>query len=144
MIRNIRGFSNPLKLQEVSNFLCSKKVNVVGLLKVKVKDDAKDRLTTKLGKGWNWVWNTSMNGKSRIMVGFRNDGTKVDVISIHPQFITCRIIDKDIRPVELVSFIYGFNTIVERKILWEDLKIFPKSINERPWAIMGDFSFIFY
>ncbi|GJS19654.1 RNA-directed DNA polymerase, eukaryota, reverse transcriptase zinc-binding domain protein [Tanacetum coccineum] len=39
-----------------------------------------------------------------------------------------------------VSIIYALNNRRERKILWNDLKNQSNSINNKPWALMGDFN----
>nr|XP_016489638.1 PREDICTED: uncharacterized protein LOC107809505 [Nicotiana tabacum] len=43
----------------------------------------------------------------------------------------------------LVTIIYGFNTIEQRKGLWKDLKTLAQGIT-RPWLVIGDFKAMFY
>lgn len=42
--------------------------------------------------------------------------------------------------VFFISFVYGFNTEVERRVLWNELSVFSSFLTDSAWTICGDFN----
>ncbi|XP_073291645.1 uncharacterized protein [Primulina huaijiensis] len=87
--------------------------------------------------------NFLLNNKGRIMVLWNPNKIRLDVIATTEQSmhvkIQCLLTDK----VFCTSFVYGFNTIVQRRTLWDDMKTF--GINcKLPWIILGDFNNVLF
>ena len=43
----------------------------------------------------------------------------------------------------ILTVVYGFNTIEQRKSLWQEMNTISKGISQ-PWLIVGDFNVILY
>lgn len=55
------------------------------------------------------------------------------------QMVHCIVKDKGSDFSCELTFIYGYNTIVDRKELWDQLKSLNNNIKV-PWLVMGDFN----
>lgn len=56
-----------------------------------------------------------------------------------PKLVPCYIEDKGSNFASYVTFIYGYNTNINRKDIWEQLGIIHKIMTDL-WVILGDFS----
>lgn len=53
--------------------------------------------------------------------------------------LTCQVTHIPMQASFVVTFVYAFNTIKERKELWTSINNFSSSI-QQPWIILGDFN----
>lgn len=59
------------------------------------------------------------------------------------QLLHCQVISKQNGMRYLLTVVYGFNKIEQRKELWNDLQVFAPRSNT-PWLICGDFNALLY
>ncbi|XP_073046253.1 uncharacterized protein [Primulina eburnea] len=89
--------------------------------------------------GTQFVHYFDLNSKGRIFVLWNPLKIKVDILRITEQSIHAKVECLVTKRNFCTSFVYGFNTIVQRRDLWDDLKSFGTLCN-LPWIVMGDFN----
>lgn len=132
---NVRGFHKPLKQRGVQYFMDTHKIDIFGILESKF-DEKMLRINFR---GLIVVHNFQNTAKGRIFLLWNPNTIHVDVLSMSDQAIHTIIVCRRTRTTFNFSFIYGFNTIVQRKDLWENLKCFGNNCT-LPWILFGDFN----
>ncbi|XP_021767730.1 uncharacterized protein LOC110732120 [Chenopodium quinoa] len=135
---NVRGLNDPSKVADVRQLLNRTKSNLICLLETKVKQHKSTGLQRKIGYGLNWVCNYSCSGKGRIWLGWMSDKLRVEVITIHTQFIHCCISNIDYSRQFYVTFVYGLHSIQDRKGFWSSIEAIGPAV--LPWLCTGDFN----
>ena len=119
---NVRGLNSPLKQHEVVGLMKSKQLDVCGLLKTKLSL-AKVACIHKLRlKTWQFVSNVEAAAYARIVVFWNPETVKVKMIYFSAQGIHVMATSLVQQFCFTATFIYGFNTIIARRALWEDLR----------------------
>lgn len=62
--------------------------------------------------------------------------------TVFDQCVHCVVANKVLHYTMEISFIYGYNTIGQRKTLWNDLREIGNN-RRNPWVLLGDFNTIF-
>ncbi|XP_073151778.1 uncharacterized protein [Henckelia pumila] len=119
---NMRGFNKPLKQRHVQGVLKKYNLSVLGLLEVKVNVNLMDRMIDTKFTGMSFLHNFHMCTNSRILVMWDSKDVMLDV---------------------LASFIYGRNSVVARRPLWDFLINHGENIS-LPWILLGDFNCVRY
>ncbi|XP_073300490.1 uncharacterized protein [Primulina huaijiensis] len=104
-----RGFHKPLKQKSVQSLVNTHKIDVFGILESKMDENALHNLLRSRFPGINEQ-------------------------AIHVS-IQCLLTNNMI----YASFIYGFNIIVQRRSLWDDLKLIGANCT-LSWLVLGDFN----
>lgn len=71
------------------------------------------------------------------MVGWRPEAFTVDVLYVSAQLFHCKIEPTGPCPGFFCSFVYGYNELAAREVLWRELEAFKY---DDPWIVMGDFN----
>ncbi|XP_062112634.1 uncharacterized protein LOC133823801 [Humulus lupulus] len=134
---NLRGLNGPKKQVEVLN-LCSKnKIGVGALLETKMRGS---KVTEMMANRFlNWEYYSSSINEGRILIIWRRVFVKVTVIEENSQFVHCQVRMAGLKFPFSVTFVYGRNTLEERKSLWHKL---PMSTADG-WIVLGDFNAVF-
>lgn len=139
---NVRGLNN--KCSFVKNFLLSHKLSLFGLLETRVnKDVAKILASDILPNNFRWHFNYDSHPGGRIWVGWNPSVWNLQLLASSSQHITCTIFMHNNPTPFVISFIYGFNTIQERRVLWSDLAGVSQLAGDLPWVACGDFNVIY-
>ena len=134
---NIRGLNSPLKQHEVANLLKKKKVDVCALVEAKISELKIVQMCRFRLKKWKFASNATTNSYARIVLFWNPDTVSVDVMHTSDQAINVRISSLVTQSVFGACFVYGRNTIIQRRSLWNDLRSWsPNS----PWLVLGDFN----
>ncbi|XP_062080445.1 uncharacterized protein LOC133785209 [Humulus lupulus] len=89
----------------------------------------------------NWDFYSSPITEGRILIIWRKILLKVIVLEETNQYVHCYIKMAGQKHPFSATFVYGLNTMEERKILWQSL---PRlSLLASSWVILGDFNAIF-
>ncbi|XP_062075058.1 uncharacterized protein LOC133779074 [Humulus lupulus] len=90
----------------------------------------------------NWEFYNSLIVEGRLLIIWRKSFVRVLVIVESAQHVHCVVKMAGQVNAFCLTFVYGFNDIEDRKILWKNLVQlnFPVS----PWLILGDFNSVFY
>ncbi|XP_062080902.1 uncharacterized protein LOC133785700 [Humulus lupulus] len=111
-----------------------------GLLETKLKGNKVQELMDKKFTSWEFYNSPIVEG--RLLIIWRKSFVRVLVIAKSSQHVHCVVKMAGQVNAFCLTFVYGFNTIEDRKILWQNLVQlnFPVS----PWLILGDFNSVFY
>lgn len=137
---NVRGFHKALKQRSVQAIMATHKIDVIGILESKF--DGKD-LSTLLRirfQGMSAVHNLDCDSRGRIMILW-NSLVDVNIVGVNTQFVHLAITCRQTSTLFYATFVYGLNTIVERRPMWEELKLFGDTCLS-PWMVLGDFNSI--
>ncbi|XP_020259145.1 uncharacterized protein LOC109835584 [Asparagus officinalis] len=66
----------------------------------------------------------------------------IQIVKLSAQHITCIVKSLDGRIDCVISSIYGYNLMENRKDLWSELKLIHQSIGNTPWLLCGDFNVV--
>ena len=135
---NIRGLNHPSKQSEIAKFVFSNHLDVLGITKSKVHIPNQDRIQKTLLPSWKFVSNSQPNAVDRIWVGWNPDKVNITVILNTPQIIHVSIASLDLSIVYEASFIYGLNTIQDRRSMWTSMRTIFASAGGTPWISLGD------
>nr|XP_019069479.1 uncharacterized protein LOC109120276 [Solanum lycopersicum] len=66
---------------------------------------------------------------------------EVRMITSSAQLLHCQVNDRSKNYQFIVTIVYGFNTVEQRKSLWQEMKTISQGVTQ-PWLIAGDFNAI--
>ncbi|XP_062099266.1 uncharacterized protein LOC133805147 [Humulus lupulus] len=136
---NIRGLNGSKKQTDVLDICRRNKVGVGALLETKMRGNKVMELMAN--KFRNWDFYSSPVTEGRILIIWRKIFVKVIVLEETTQYVHCYIKMAGQKHPFSATFVYGLNSMEERKILWQRL---PKlSLLASSWVILGDFNAIF-
>ncbi|XP_062088802.1 uncharacterized protein LOC133795366 [Humulus lupulus] len=137
---NVRGLNNKGKQESVLEFCNVNKIGVGGLLETKLKGNKVQELMDN--KFTTWEFYNSPIVEGRLLIIWRKSFVRVLVIAESAQHVHCVVKMAGKVNAFCLTFVYGFNAIEDRKILWYNLMqlSFPVS----PWLILGDFNSVFF
>nr|TKR91515.1 hypothetical protein D5086_0000222070 [Populus alba] len=88
-------------------------------------------------KNWKVLSNVAAASTARIVVFWNPTTVNIDLLGFSAQGLHVLISSLVHQFKFFASFVYGFNTIIARRALWDDLRNWsPNS----PWLILGDFN----
>ena len=115
------------------------KVEIMGILETKLKrQNSKDVVKHKFRR-WATFDNFHNHQAGRILVLWNPAKVRLDVVYCSTQVIHCHATCLIPGAEFYLSFIYGFNTVVGRRPLWDNLANFNSSL-DCPWITLGDFN----
>lgn len=133
---NVRGFSEPLRRREILHMCNKKKIDILGILETKIKDEEVQEAMSMFREEWKWLVASNF-GKSRIIVIWRANTVSISASKIQPQYVSCDVFFKNPGSAGRVIFVYGNNRSNERLNLWHQLRM---EIDRVPSLIVGDFN----
>ncbi|XP_057950992.1 uncharacterized protein LOC131145824 [Malania oleifera] len=111
----------------------------MGILETKLTEDKLMEMMNRKARTWEQLNNFETHRGGRIAVIWNPKKIQVHWAQKSPQAVhcigKCNVIGKKF----LVSFIYGFNSLVGRRELWKDL-IQTGNNQPMPWVVLGDFN----
>ena len=134
---NIRGLNSPLKQHEVAKILNKKKVDVCALVETKISSVKLDHMRKSKFKKWSITSNVTSSSKARIIVLWNPNTVLVEVLDVSEQGMNVRLQSLVHQTRFHVCFVYAFNSIVQRRSLWENLRQWN---SDNPWLVVGDFN----
>ncbi|XP_062080369.1 uncharacterized protein LOC133785130 [Humulus lupulus] len=137
---NVRGLNKKGKQEVVLEFCNVNKIGIGGLLETKLKGNKVQELMDN--KFTNWEFHTSPIVEGRLLIKWRKSFVKVVVISESTQHVHCMVKMAGQADTFSLTFVYGLNSIEDRKVLWSNLGHL--SFPVPPWLILGDFNSVFF
>ncbi|XP_062086251.1 uncharacterized protein LOC133792368 [Humulus lupulus] len=98
-------------------------------LETKLKRNKIEEMMSNVFLGWNWYSDMAVEG--RIMLVWKEDVVSLTVTQSQDQLINCEVKIKGVSQKFCLSFVYGRNTMEERKGV------------ELPWLVVRDFNAVF-
>nr|XP_009763624.1 PREDICTED: uncharacterized protein LOC104215506 [Nicotiana sylvestris] len=92
-----------------------------------------------MGNDWEIATDYTQSPNGRIWIGWKPQQVEVQIVASRLQFMHCLVKDKGSNFTIQITFIYGLNTINERKALWQGLRTLNNNITD-PWITLGDFN----
>ncbi|XP_073291149.1 uncharacterized protein [Primulina huaijiensis] len=136
---NVRGFNKPLKQSNAQGLIKKHNLSILGLLEVKVKACLVDRMMATNFPGMSFIHNFLLSDKSRVLLMWNNSVVNVDLLEMTDQVNHVNVVFLHSNRVFVISFVYGLNSVVERRPLWDFLMGCGDSV-VLPWMVLGDFN----
>lgn len=135
---NVRGANDPLKQSEIKKFIKRNKIDIMGLMEVKVRESKIERVAKNIFPRWKFCHS---NGTvPRIWCGWNGRKVSGTVVKEMPQCLTLTLDVLRTKKKLLLSVVYGANKKEDRLALWQELKEIYETKQGIPWAVMGDFN----
>uniref|UniRef100_A0A803QE60 Reverse transcriptase domain-containing protein n=1 Tax=Cannabis sativa TaxID=3483 RepID=A0A803QE60_CANSA len=134
------GINDHGKQNQVKGMLHANKAGLVGLLETRVKASKLGVLYLNIFKGWCFTSNNAWHDGGRIVVAWNPSSFSVNILKCTSQLIHLQVATLDGKSF-FATFVYAFNDIEGRKLLWNDLC---SLISLEPWMVMGDFNDILF
>src|SRR5436190_1373443 len=119
---NARGINDPRKQKRLKVALRKFNVNIICLLETHVKQNSSLAIAAFLAPGWNFVANYDHADLGRIWI-LSDQNVRLEVFAMTDQIIHYHIFFKTQKKYSFLSVVYGVNSVVGRRMLWNDLKI---------------------
>ncbi|GJY68243.1 RNA-directed DNA polymerase, eukaryota, reverse transcriptase zinc-binding domain protein [Tanacetum coccineum] len=118
----ISGMNTSEKHNEVMNLIRSESIKVCVVLETRLKIKKLQNSCDRVFQGWDWISNMHECSKGcRIVVGWDNDDTSVQVLHKTNQSIFCVVSADKYKFKIFFTFVYVANEGLERRRLWEEL-----------------------
>ncbi|XP_060190886.1 uncharacterized protein LOC132620215 [Lycium barbarum] len=136
---NVRGINKRYKQKELKQYLLNKRIKLAGIVETRVKEQNMANRLNKIAPRWSSYANYQEAVNGRIWFLWDPNWYEVSLKHKTTQMMHCHVRDRTTDNHFLITVIYGFNTLEQRKSLWEDLKGVNQGINQ-PWILAGDFN----
>lgn len=93
-----------------------------------------------MGNDWEVATDYTQSPYS-IWICWKPQQVEVQTLISRPQFVHFLVKDKRSPFASQITFVYGLNTINERKVLWKRLRTLNNSTTD-PWIVLGDFNVV--
>ncbi|KAG5544078.1 hypothetical protein RHGRI_016730 [Rhododendron griersonianum] len=90
---------------------------------------------------WSFLHNAAPGCVVRIVLAWDAQLFKVDVIFSSSQLIVVKVLNVD-QLIFYISCVYGHNLMVDRRVLWADMKSLAPAIGDAPWLQLGDLNVV--
>ncbi|PWA73271.1 RNA-directed DNA polymerase, eukaryota, Reverse transcriptase zinc-binding domain protein [Artemisia annua] len=132
---NIRGLSTTDKQNEVMNFIENEQLSICAILETHLKTSKIQRIGDRIFGMWEWTDNLRMCDKGcKVMLGWNQD--KVSVTMVHIAKVLCKVRTVTGNIGLFCTFVYAANGGVERRILWKDLCIYKRIVEDKAWVLI--------
>lgn len=136
---NIRGLNN--KQSFLKDFISFNKFGLLAVLETHVKVDLSSSISKFVAPHFSWIFNYDKHYNGRIWVGWDSLRWSLVLVDSSAQHITCKARCLVTNTEFVVSFVYAFNTVIGRRVLWNDLVEVKNSFPDNTaWCILGDFN----
>ncbi|XP_074308496.1 uncharacterized protein LOC141643297 [Silene latifolia] len=139
---NIRGLNKLVKQIEVNKFLTQNKLDILGILETRVKENKSQRILRNKFRGYSSFCIYSKHYNGRIWLVWNPSTTRVTMLQVHAQVLHCHVHHLATGRAFHLSVVYGGNCPVHRASLWDSLTAMAPQVG--PWVVMGDFNIVRY
>ena len=138
---NLRGLNSRGRQRMVRSWVASNNFLVGSFLETYVSEANASAVLDATLPGWPTDNNYGFSELGRIWVVW-HPSVSVLVFKKSDQLILCSIKLPMVSQSFVVAFVYGRNTPLQRRSLWDDISALSSSspLNSTPWALMGDFN----
>ncbi|XP_074266088.1 uncharacterized protein LOC141588551 [Silene latifolia] len=137
---NIRGLNDPLKQQEVLQFLLAHRVDCGAIIETHVKNNAIKEIS-KVFTGFQLIHNNDYHHNYRIWVLWKPHIISLTVLHKSAQHIHCSLLHLASQRRVEVTFLYAYNARSYRRDLWKALLDISTQAT-LPWLCLGDFNVV--
>ncbi|KAI8527740.1 hypothetical protein RHMOL_Rhmol12G0097800 [Rhododendron molle] len=90
---------------------------------------------------WSSFHNASTGSVARIIVAWNPQVLQVDLVFSSSQLIVVKVLPED-QKLFYVSYVYGQNNMMQRRRLWDNMRVLLPIIGDAPWIQLGDFNVV--
>ncbi|KAK9732856.1 hypothetical protein RND81_04G027300 [Saponaria officinalis] len=137
---NVRGCNDPLKLQDVCNFIRRENMDVFGVLETRIKEKKALKLAGSRFKAFGFLANYAYHRNGRIWVLWNPCTVSITSMCAQSQYLHCHITHYSSGSVYQVTFVYVDNDPKARLSLWPDHRAL--SVSAHNWLLVGDFNVV--
>ena len=101
----------PLKQREIMNYLRKKRVAIMGIMETKLNHQALEGIARTKFVGWRVANNFSHHPNGRILIIWKEELVRLDIVETTDQVIHCLATCKVSNVSFYISFVDAFNTI---------------------------------
>ncbi|XP_062110392.1 uncharacterized protein LOC133822162 [Humulus lupulus] len=112
------------------------KIGISGLLETKLRGNKIGEFMEN--KFPNWEFYSSPVTEGRLLIVWRKGIAKLIILEESPQLVHCQVNLVGHMSLFHVTFVYGYNSVENRRSLWNDLTRISFSI--KAWIVLGDFN----
>ncbi|XP_010317681.1 uncharacterized protein [Solanum lycopersicum] len=112
-----------------------------GLIETRVKEVNIKATLKAIAPGWRIIHNYKETANGRIWIIWDESWYDIKLINSSAQMIHSHINERSKGYQFNLTVVYGFNTLEQRKSLWNDLKMLVQNVLD-PWLIVEDFNAI--
>lgn len=136
---NVRGLNN--KQSFIKDFIRSNNITLLALLETRVKENMASPIARGISHSVHWLFNYEHHSNGRIWIGWDPSIWNLSVSYKSAQMITCSVSSVlDNQHAFVISFVYAYNTYIERRSLWQDVVSLAASLPNQAWCCSGDFN----
>ncbi|KAL2235459.1 UNVERIFIED_CONTAM: hypothetical protein Sindi_1278100, partial [Sesamum indicum] len=88
---------------------------------------------------WKWFVDYATVG-NRIWVAWDDNVVDVHILDLGNQFMHCRVTHRANSESLIITIVYGASEMIDRRSLWNTLKILAREHSDEPWLVGGDFN----
>ncbi|XP_074290319.1 uncharacterized protein LOC141617049 [Silene latifolia] len=111
---------------DIRRFLHLNKLELFGLIETRVKNNKWKKVSNFISESWSVCTNHQSHKGGRIWVLWNPQVLTLDIQHISAQTIHTKITDRGRNLTYWVTFVYGYNKVAERKVLWSTLEHYHK------------------
>nr|XP_004253227.1 uncharacterized protein LOC101244567 [Solanum lycopersicum] len=127
--------------QKEIKLLLQNKVSLAGLVETGVKSKNVNSVLKGIAPGWQVLYNYVDSPNGRIWLKWDDNWYEVKKINSSAQMLHCQVNERSKGYQFILTVVYGFNTVEQKKSLWNEMESMAKGISQ-PWLIVGDFNVI--
>ncbi|XP_074283094.1 uncharacterized protein LOC141607641 [Silene latifolia] len=136
---NVRVMNDPLKQQEVLEFLKRNKVDCGAVIETHIKSNLAQVIYKRQFSSYSLATNYNSHPGGRIWLLWNPATVQVRVLDSSAQFLHCSLLHYSSQKHILLTVVYAFNRAQERIELWNALKSLSHGLID-PWVCVGDFN----
>ena len=114
---NVRGMNKRYNHKEIKLLLLQNKINMAGLIETRVKEKNMKTVLNGIVPGWKMINNYNGSPNGRIWLTWDDNWYEVKEITSSAQILHCQVNERSKGYQFIVSVVYGFNTVEQRKSL---------------------------
>ncbi|XP_059315534.1 uncharacterized protein LOC132066189 [Lycium ferocissimum] len=127
----------------MASYLREHKIKLAGLVETRVKEPKAKEIINRITPRWDHANNYTKAVNGRIWLLWDPNVYEVQVLAQEAQLIHCNVVNRQMQMECDMTIIYGYNTIEQRKELWDQLSRLSTQCS-KPWILWGDFNTILY
>ncbi|XP_070047137.1 uncharacterized protein [Nicotiana tomentosiformis] len=129
------------KQRELKEYIRSKNIKILGLLETRVKQYRCPEIAKTITPNWGIINNYSSAVNGRIWLMWDQGDYNITALKVEAQLVHCEVRDFSSNFQCVLTIVYGFNIVEERRSLWNTLKNISCNTN-CPWLVCRDFNAI--
>ncbi|XP_062080485.1 uncharacterized protein LOC133785250 [Humulus lupulus] len=136
---NVRGMNKGNKQRDIRDLCRLNNIGFGALFETKVRHEKAAGIISNSFPNWDYYSSSVIS--YRILLIWQSKFVQVQILDEDPQFVHCKIRVSGHKTEFFLTAVYGSNSILERKVLWD--KLARLGHLNLPWIVLGDFNAMF-